>query len=434
MKKPYTKGGLCSILLLTFITFPFNLYSQNLKVNYDENKISPYTLPDPLKMENGKVVKTDYAWWKQRRPEILSLFEKNVYGKTPSKKFPLSFKVLSVDQKALNGKATKKEVVVYFTANKKGPSMTLLIYLPNRPKPSPVFLSMNFNGNHTITSDNSIAITQSWVPNSKANNITDNKANPGNRGIDSASWPLKQIIARGYGIVTFYYGDIAPDNKECLQSQIFSLFRPSSGVNRKPDEWGGLGIWAWGLSRAMDYICTDKEIDSKKVIVLGHSRLGKAAVWAGAQDRRFAIVVSNNSGCGGAALSMRAVGETVKIINTNFPYWFCENFRKYNDNETALPVDQHELIALIAPRPVYIASAEDDKWSDPKGEFLSGVYASPVYKLLHTGGVSVTAMPPVNHPVMNAIAYHIRTGGHAITLYDWERYMDFADMNFKKQK
>ncbi|MDP4227026.1 MAG: acetylxylan esterase [Bacteroidota bacterium] len=434
MKKPYTKGWLCSVLLLTFIAYPFNLYSQNFKVNYDENKIAPYILPDPLKMENGKVVKTDYAWWKQRRPEILSLFEKNVYGKTPSKKLPLSFKVLSVDQKALNGKATRKEVVVYFTANKKGPSMTLLIYLPNRSKPSPVFLSMNFNGNHTITSDNSISITQSWVPNNKVNNITDNKANPGTRGIDSASWPLKQIIERGYGIVTFYYGDIAPDNKECLQNQIFSLFRTSSEVNRKPDEWGGLGIWAWGLSRAMDYICTDRQIDPKKVIVLGHSRLGKAAVWAGAQDRRFAIVVSNNSGCGGAALSMRAIGETVKIINTNFPYWFCENFRKYNDNEAALPVDQHELIALIAPRPVYIASAEDDKWSDPKGEFLSGVYASPVYKLLHTNGLSIAAMPPVNQPVMNTIAYHIRTGGHAITLYDWERYMDFADMNFKKQK
>jgi hypothetical protein len=423
-------------LILCFLTFQLSsvkLLSQERPVNYEEDKVAPYTLPDPLVLSNGNPVPDAKTWWKLRRPEILALFEEQMYGKTPKKKLPVNFEVTSFDTKALKGKATRKEVTVYFTADKKGPSMGLLIYLPNdKQKPLPVFLCMNFGGNHTIISDTSITITQSWVPFNKKLNIQSNKADARTRGSDSASWPVKQILERGYGLVTFYYGDVASDNKDCFQGGIFPLFYKPGQTKPEPDEWGAIGAWAWGLSRAMDYIDVDIDIESKNVVLMGHSRLGKAAVWAGAQDQRFAIVVSNNSGCGGAALSKRDFGETVRTINTSFPYWFCDNFKKYNDNEAALSVDQHELIALIAPHPVYIASAEDDKWSDPQGEFLSAVYASPVYKLLHTDGFSATERPPVNQPIMNTIAYHIRTGKHAVTLYDWECYMDFADIQFKK--
>jgi hypothetical protein len=418
MTKLKVYNGLFRIMTLSWLLVRWGTAVFSQEVNYDEAGVPAYALPDPLELTSGKPVTDEKVWWDERRPEILRLFENEVYGKTPAAETEVSFTVTSADTSALKGRAIRKEVILYFAADTQGPSMSLLLYLPKRVKPVPVFLGLNFDGNHTLADDPGISISASW------------EAKTHQRGEDSLSWPVERIIERGYGLATVYYGDIDPDFDDDFRNGIHPLFYTDAQTKPGLHEWGSIGAWAWGLSRALDYLEADKAVDARKIVAIGHSRLGKTALWAGAQDQRFAIVVSNNSGCGGAALSKRIFGETIASINTNFPHWFCRQFKYYSNNEAALPVDQHMLIALIAPRPVYIASAEDDRWADPKGEFLGALYAGPVYKLLGKDGLPVNEQPPPNIPVTGTIGYHIRSGGHALTRYDWERFMDFADMHF----
>jgi hypothetical protein len=390
-----------------------------------------YQLPELLVSNDGKIISNSEDWENIRRPEILELFETNVYGEIPDKEIDINYKLLKIDNDALDGKAIQKEIIATFSNGKESLEMNMLIFLPkNAKKPVPVFMGMNFYGNQTIHPDPNITITTSYVKNNEDFLITNNRATELSRGVRSHRWPIERILERGYGIVSIYYGDIDPDFDDDFQNGIHKLFY-EDGEQPKPNEWGSIAAWAYGLSKAMDYLVTDKDIDKNKVAVIGHSRLGKTALWAGAMDKRFAITISNDSGCGGAALSRRRQGETVKKINTSFPHWFCKNFHLYNDKEEDLPVDQHMLICLIAPRPVYVASASEDQWADPEGEYLSLYHSGSVYNLYGFENLRSDTMPEVNQSqTIDNMGYHIRSGKHDLTLFDWEKYMDFADVQF----
>jgi len=405
----------------------------------DESKVPHYTLPDPLVTTAGSPVRDAAAWRAQRRPELLELFAREVYGRTPSgRPAALRAEVTSVDRHALDGKATRKEITLWFTGKTDGPRMHLLIYQPNSLKsPPPVFLGLNFFGNHTVHADPAITLAQPHVVYDAARYRPADpqpQKKPPQRGAHTDKWQIEAVIARGYATATAWCNDLTPDRPDGLAApgSVSEMLGTGGAETRTGDAWGAMGVWAWGLSRALDYIETDPELDAQRVAVHGFSRLGKAADWAAAQDERFAMLISNESGCGGAALSKRIYGETVGIINSKFPHWFAKNFRRYDDNEVALPVDQHELLALIAPRPLYVASAEGDQWSDPRGEFLSAHAAEPVYALFGKKGLGVTALPPLDTPVGETIRYHNRTGKHDMTAYDWAQYLDFADRHLRR--
>lgn len=403
--------------------------------NYDESKVGNLPLPDALTCVGGSKVTDAKTWQTKRRAEVLRLFENHVYGRSPAKPANLIFEVTKTDPLALGGKATRKEIAIYLTGKRDGPRLDLLVFAPNDAKgPVPAFLGCNFNGNHAVHNDPGITLNPRWMRTTRdSKHVVNNRATEASRGSEASRWQVEMIIAKGYALATYYYGDVEPDHAEGWKDGLrAALSKGGAGTQFAPDAWGAIGAWAWGLSRGLDYLEKDKAIDAKQVAVIGHSRLGKTSLWAGASDERFAMVISNNSGEGGASISRRDFGETIAVLNKNFPHWFCGNYKQYTDHAEKLPVDMHELAALAAPRPLYIASAEEDKWADPKGEFLAGKLAEPVYALFGKLGTGVAEWPAVNQPVGEFIGYHVRTGKHDVTAYDWEQYLRFADKHFKK--
>ncbi|GAC1692652.1 MAG: acetylxylan esterase [Terriglobales bacterium] len=435
-------GSLTASRLATFALFvmlssrPAVAQQTTWVYNYDETRVAPYTLPDLLTLQDGTPVRNAAMWRTQRRPEILSLFATQVYGRTPTSRLPVRFVVTSVDRHALQGSAIRKQITAYFTKSESGPRMHILLYLPTGTRKPPVFLGLNFGGNQSVHSDPGVDLPEIWGPDASIPNRgtapagVKKTAPTASRGSASALWQIEKILQRGYGLATIYYGDIEPDFVGGMQYGIRPLFFLKDQTEPPPDEWGAIGAWAWGLSRAVDYLKEDQEVDASKIALIGHSRLGKTALWAAAQDERIALVISNESGKGGASLSKRGFGEPVGHLAGAFPHWFCKNYAQYVNHEDQLPVDGHMLVALIAPRPIYIASAEDDRGSDPRGEFLSAVSASKVYELLGKKGLGTDEMPSVNQPIMQTIGYHVRTGKHSVTAYDWDQYLNFADMHF----
>ncbi|MGC1242015.1 MAG: acetylxylan esterase [Chryseosolibacter sp.] len=416
--------------------------AQRTTLNYDENKIPPFTLPEILETDQGKVIRNSKEWEEIQRPAILKKFTEHIYGRIPGRPRDIHFKTTLVDQYALNGKATRKEITIYFTKGEDGPSMVVLLYLPNQAKTKvPVFIGLNFTGNHGAQFDSTITITDHWKRINASHTtvmkndwstdrgwhrVTINKTPK--RGEEIHRWPVEELISNGYGLATAYYEDLEADHPDGWRTGVRSHLQHE--LNIKPEEWGAIAAWAWGLSRMMDYLETDDRVNANQVVVTGLSRLGKTALWAGANDQRFAIVISNDSGEGGAALSKRIYGETIELINRVNPHWFIAQYKAYNSAPEKLPVDMHMLIALAAPRPVYISSAILDKPADPKGEFLSGKFAAPAYALYGKAGLGVDDQPPVDTPVGETIGYHVRTGDHDILLYDWMQFLQFANRHF----
>lgn len=397
-----------------------------------------HALPDPLIRDNGKRVTSVQEWRSQRRPELLEHFANEMYGHSPGKPSSMTVEVFDNEPKALGGKATRKQVAIYFNGKHDGPRMDVLIYIPNQvKKPVPAIVGLNFWGNHSINPDPGIRISTSWMESNRGNPYIDvscvvnHRSTEACRGINARQWPIDSILNRGYALVTAYREDIASDESTLKFTTGVHPLHPE--LQNRGDNFGTVAAWAWGLSRILDYVQTDKRIDAKRVAVFGWSRLGKAALWAGATDERFALVISHESGAGGAKLFHRGVGENIRRLCTVFPHWYAGNFNNYMDQDTLLPFDQHMVISLIAPRPVYVASAVQDNGSDPEGEFESAKAASAVYQFLGTKGLPASQMPLLNQSVQGQIGYHIRPGGHDVTNFDWTQYLLFMDKHFKKK-
>jgi hypothetical protein len=387
------------LFIILMFSFPYGIFlaqQPQLPDNYppglyDESEVPKYTLPDLLTTLDGEKVTDSTTWKNKRRPEILKLFETHVYGRTMvNRPDEMSWEITNKEPKALDKTAIRKEVTIYFSGTKVGPQMNLNITLPlTARKPAPLFLIPGWFRNPDI------------------------------------------LLKRSYGIANFNPFEIEPDQKDSSYIKgIRKFFAPPGQIEPAPDEWAAIGAWAWTVSRAMDYIVTDPDIDAQKVCIMGFSRFGKVVMWAAAQDERFAIVFSGESGCGGVVIVRRGFGETVRSINLYAPHWFNGNFKEYGDRVNDLPIDWHMLVALMAPRPVYIATAEEDYWGDPYGSFLSGKFAEPVYSLFGKKGLGVDDMPPVETPVGDYIGFHNRKGKHGINEYDWEQFLDFADRHF----
>jgi len=404
----------------------------SVPINEVESAVPPYTLPEALTLENGRRI-TSSGQWPRRRSELVRLFEEHVYGRVPDGLPRGAGWVVETRTNALGGKAIRQRIQVPLTRGPRPVVMDLLVYRPvSASKPVPVFLGLNFDGNHTVTSEPDVPLARGWVANRPRSGVTNHVASESSRGSDAAAWPIARILERGYGLATAYYGDAEADFDGGWRLGLRgAVAKSASGTPFGPGDWGAISAWSWALSRALDQLSLDPALDGRRVAVLGHSRLGKTALWAGARDPRFALVIANESGEGGAALARRFFGETTLRINTSFPHWFNGRFKDYNHRIADLPVDQHELVALVAPRPVYIASAEEDRWADPRGEYLSGWHASEVYRLLGKDGLPGPESPMVNVSVGDAVGYHVRPGAHALTEIDWEFYLRFADRHLR---
>lgn len=395
--------------------------------NHDEAAVRPYTLPDALAGPDGKPSTSADDWQARCRPHQFELLEKFVYGRRlPAVQVSVIGEVERADvDLAGDVKAVRLQARLRLGAGDGAPTTDVLLYVPKLAGRSPVFLNLNFRGNQAEIADPAVRLSRAWLPDDKQAGIVDNQATDASRGVQARRWPAAALVKRGFGMATACSADVFPDRPDGRAAgALAALGRPGAG-ELPPDEPGAIGTWAWQLSRILDWLVTLPEVDPERVAVVGHSRNGKAALWAGACDERFAMVVSNDSGCGGAALERRNFGETIADITTRFPHWFCPTFARYAGREAELPVDAHVTLAMTAPRPLYVASAIEDRGADPRGEFLAAVAAEPAWKLFGLEGLGTAEWPPVGKSIGRRIGYHVRAGGHDLLEEDWQFFADF---------
>jgi hypothetical protein len=398
-----------------------------IPVNYTEAKVGDYTLPDPLKLANGEPVRDAETWFSRRRPQIVKLFEENEYGRAPERPADMTFDVFDKGTPAFDGRATRKQVTIYFTTDKTDNYLDLLIYLPaDAHGPVPLLLSMGWSANNLAVSDPGVKVGRVW-------DRRQGRRVPAQRGFGFGRLNVTPVLEKGFGIATFNYNDVDPDTLDAVAHGIRGHYLKEGQTQPAPDEWGAIAAWAWGISRVVDYFETDPQIDAKRVAITGISRLGKTVLWAGARDTRIAMVIASCSGEGGAALSRRNYGETIAHLTapTRYPYQFCANYGKWGDKVDQFPVDAHMLLALIAPRPVLLQTGTTDKWSDPKGEFLAAVAAGPVFELLGKQGLGTNQIPPAGEPILHTLGYFMHAGGHGALPSDWDIFLKYMQMHLQ---
>lgn len=398
-----------------------------IPVNYTEAKSGQYSLPDPLILANGQRVTTAADWREKRRPEVVKLLEENQFGRAPGRPAAMLFDVFDQGTPAFDGKALRKQVTIYFTADKSDRYLDLVIYLPPEARgPVPLLLNLGWSGNNLAVNDPGVKVGRTWVAREKRR-----IPSTGGRGFGRPN--VLPVLERGFGFATFNYQDVEPDALDSIGGGIRAAYLPEGQSQPAADEWGAIAAWAWGVSRIVDYCETDPQIDAKRIAILGVSRLGKTVLWAGARDERIALVIASCSGEGGAALSRRNYGETVAhlVAPTRFPYQFAVNYQQWAADPNSAPFDSHLLIALVAPRPLLLQTGNTDKWSDPYGEFLAARAAEPVYKLLGKQGLGADKLPPPGEAILSTPGYYMHDGGHGVMTPDWDVFLKFMETHLK---
>ncbi len=387
-------------------------------------------LPDPLVSSAGKPIRNRNEWTRSRKPELRQMFEFYEYGPIPPVPKEVTPRIRGDYPDFLGGKATLKIVTLECGDHGNAPKIDLLLVVPNqRSGPVPVFLAMNFCGNHALTADPRVPLTRGWLYD-KCEGCTNNTATEAARGTQAADWPIETIISRGYAFAAFYSGDVDSDRKD-VSAGIYAWLAKDDPTRNSPSHRGSIAAWAWGFHRCVDYLVSVPALDSKRIAAVGHSRNGKTALLAAAFDERIAMAFPNQAGCGGTAPSRGKVGESVKAINERFPHWFNARFKEFNESPEKIPFDQHCLMALCAPRPILICAATEDQWSNPAGQYEMAVAASPVYALFGAEGPRALQMPPPGVISGDRLAFHLRTGGHSMKAGDWEVFLGFADKHWR---
>ena len=444
--------GLLTKGVFTFVLFPIFIVCCNQRETGESVAQDEYQwpsveelpnvqkLPDPLIMFNGDSVKSMEKWWCDRRPELISLFNHYMYGKPPAAPDNFYFSIDDVNRNFYDGKATRKLVTLHFGPDET-PPVSLLLVIPNaRIRPAPVFIGLNFAGNHTTMDNPTIPLTQAWV-NNRYTGGEDNRAHDDQRGIRKSRWQFEKAIERGYAVATMYAGELSPDTEGRFREGVHRGYFEEGQERPGRHEWHAIAAWAWGLQRGVDYLMQDSDIDNNGIIVIGHSRLGKAAILAGATDERIDIVIPNQAGAGGTSPARANVaipqanfegGTREKYAHKEFTvaknnYWLPPIYKEFNDRVEKFPFDQHSLIALVAPRPLLLTNATDDEWADPRGQFNILVLATPVYHLNRVEGLETTIFPEENQLIGSRLGYFIRPGGHSMTDVEWEIWMEFSD-------